>query len=236
MDRRERALRVLSAGAPVVAPSMLKCDFARLADEVDLLDAGGATALHWDVMDGHFVPNLSYGAMVIRDLRERTDAVFDAHLMVSRPGDYLDQYLGAGCDVVTVHLEADDFSPELLDRIRSGGAAAGVCLNPDTPAERLAPLAGRYDLALVMSVQPGFGGQSYLPGSDAKIADVARLAGGAAVGVDGGVGPDTVAGAAAGGASYFVCGSSVFDREDYGAAMADLAKAAAGATRTGGRS
>ena len=217
---------MLSAGAPVVAPSMLKCDFARLADEVDLLDAGGATALHWDVMDGHFVPNLSYGAMVIADLRERTDAVFDAHLMVSEPAKYVDEYLKAGCDVVTVHVEADDFSPELLDRIRDGGAAAGVCLNPETPAEALEPLAGRYDLALVMSVNPGFGGQSYLPGSDEKLAAVFKTAVDAAVGVDGGVGPDTIAAAAAAGARYFVCGSSVFDREDYGAAMADLARTA----------
>ena len=217
---------MLTAGTPVVAPSMLKCDFARLADEVDLLDAGGAQALHWDVMDGHFVPNLSYGAMVIADLRERTDAVFDAHLMVSEPAKYLDEYLGAGCDLVTVHVEADDFTPDLLDRIRAGGAAAGVCLNPDTPADRLEPLAGKYDLCLVMSVNPGFGGQSYLPGSDAKLAAVKAMAGVATVGVDGGVGPDTIAGAASAGASYFVCGSSVFDREDYGTAVAELAKTA----------
>ena len=222
---------MLTAGTPVVAPSMLKCDFARLADEVDLLDAAGARALHWDVMDGHFVPNLSYGAMVIADLRERTDAVFDAHLMVSEPGKYLDEYLRAGCDLVTVHVEADDFTPELLDRIRDGGAAAGVCLNPDTPAGRLEPLAGRFDLCLVMSVKPGFGGQSYLPGSDAKVAAARDVAGDAAVGIDGGVAGDTIFGAAAAGAIYFVCGSSVFDREDYGAAIADLAKAAAGAGR-----
>ena len=222
---------MLTAGTPVVAPSMLKCDFARLADEVDLLDAAGAKALHWDVMDGHFVPNLSYGAMVIADLRERTDAVFDAHLMVSEPGKYLDEYLKAGCDLVTVHVEADDFTPDLLDRIRDGGAAAGVCLNPDTPADRLEPLAGRFDLALVMSVKPGFGGQSYLPGSDTKVAAVQDVAVGAAVGIDGGVNGDTIAGAAAGGATYFVCGSSVFGREDYGTAISGLAITAAGADR-----
>ena len=220
---------MLTAGTPVVAPSMLKCDFARLADEVDLLDAGGARALHWDVMDGHFVPNLSYGAMVIADLRERTDAVFDAHLMVSEPAKYVDEYLKAGCDVVTVHVEADDFTPELLDRIRAGGAAAGVCLNPETPADRLESLAGKYDLALVMSVNPGFGGQSYLPGSDEKLAAVSETAGAATVGVDGGVGPDTIAAAAAAGAGYFVCGSSVFNREDYGAAIAELQKSAGAA-------
>ena len=231
MTRRDRALSVLRAGGPVIAPSMLKCDFARLADEVDLLDAGAARALHWDVMDGHFVPNLSYGAMVIADLRERTDAVFDAHLMVSEPGNYLDEYLKAGCDVVTVHVEADDFSPELLDRIRDAGAAAGVCLNPDTPADALAPLAGRYDHVLVMSVQPGFGGQSYLPGSDAKLAAVFKAAGDASVGVDGGVAADTIAGAANAGATYFVCGSSVFEREDYATAIADLARDAGGASR-----
>ena len=205
---------------------MLKCDFARLADEVDLLDAAAAPALHWDVMDGHFVPNLSYGAMVIADLRERTDAVFDAHLMVSEPAKYLDEYLKAGCDVVTVHVEADDFSVDLLDRIRDAGAAAGVCLNPETPAERLEALAGRFDLSLVMSVNPGFGGQSYLPDSNEKIAAVSALAGDAIVGVDGGVAGETIGPAAAAGASYFVCGSSVFNREDYAAAVKDLAAAA----------
>ena len=199
-----------------------------MADEVDLLDAGGAPALHWDVMDGHFVPNLSYGAMVIADLRERTDAVFDAHLMVSRPAKYVDEYLKAGCDVVTVHAEADDFTPELLDRIRDAGAAAGVCLNPETPADRLEPLVGRYDLCLVMSVNPGFGGQSYLPGSNEKIAAVAGLSGDAVVGVDGGVAGETIGPAAAAGAGYFVCGSSVFNREDYAAAVKDLGAAARG--------
>ena len=223
---------MLTAGTPVVAPSMLKCDFARLADEIDLLDAAGAKALHWDVMDGHFVPNLSYGAMVIADLRERTDAVFDAHLMVSEPGKYLDEYLKAGCDLVTVHVEADDFTPGLLDRIRDGGAAAGVCLNPETPVSRLAPLAGKIDLALVMSVKPGFGGQSYLAGSDEKVSMTKSVAlGAAAVGIDGGVNGDTIAGASAAGATYFVCGSSVFDREDYGAAIAELSRTASGANR-----
>ena len=230
MTRRERALRVLESG-PVVAPSMLKCDFARLADEVDLLDAAGVTAFHWDVMDGHFVPNLSYGAMVIAALRDRTDAVFDAHLMVSEPAKYVDEYLKAGCDLITVHVEADDFSPGLLDRIRGGGAAAGVCLNPETDISALAASTGKFDLALVMSVSPGFGGQSYLPDSDMKIAMTKAVAlGAAAVGVDGGVAGDTIAGAAAAGASYFVCGSSVFNAADYGTAVNDLAKAARGAS------
>ncbi|NNJ26731.1 Ribulose-phosphate 3-epimerase [Planctomycetes bacterium LzC2] len=207
---------------------MLKCDFARLADEVDLLDAAGAKALHWDVMDGHFVPNLSYGAMVIADLRERTDAVFDAHLMVSEPGKYLDEYLKAGCDLITVHVEAEDFSVDLLNRMRDADVAAGICLNPETPAERVRDLEGRFDLCLVMSVNPGFGGQSYLPGSSEKIAAVAASSGAAIVGVDGGIGPDTIGPAAAAGASYFVCGSSVFNREDYAAAVKDLGAAATG--------
>ena len=220
---------MLTAGDPVIAPSMLKCDFARLADEVDLLDAAGAKSLHWDVMDGHFVPNLSYGAMVIADLRARTGAVFDAHLMISEPGRYLDDYLKAGCDLVTVHAEADGFGPDLLGRIRDGGAAAGVCLNPETPPATLEALAGLYDFVLVMSVNPGFGGQSYLPGSDARLAAVRAVAGGATVGVDGGVAGETIAGAAAAGATYFVCGSSVFEREDYAAAIADLATSAGAA-------
>ncbi len=226
---------MLRESAPVIAPSMLKCDFARLADEVDLLDAAGAKALHWDVMDGRFVPNLSYGAMVIAPLRERSEAIFDVHLMVSEPAKYVDEYLKAGCDVVTVHVEADDFSPELLDRIRDAGAAAGVCLNPETPAERLAELDGRYDLCLVMSVNPGFGGQSYLPGSNEKLAAVASRAGDAIVGVDGGVGLETIGAASAAGASYFVCGSSIFGREDYAAAVRDLSGAAGAAAQGANR-
>ncbi|MEM9701821.1 MAG: ribulose-phosphate 3-epimerase [Planctomycetota bacterium] len=229
MSRRERALSVLRESAPVIAPSMLKCDFARLADEVDLLDEANARALHWDVMDGRFVPNLSYGAMVITALRSRTEAVFDAHLMIDEPAKYVDEYLDAGCDVVTVHVEAEDFSPELLDRIREADVAAGVCLNPETPVERLEPLLGQFDLALVMSVNPGFGGQSYLPGSDEKLAATFQAAGDAIVGVDGGVGAETIGNASAAGASYFVCGSSIFDREDYGTAVKQLAQTASDA-------
>ena len=231
MSRRERTMERLRAAAPAVAPSMLKCDFARLADEVDLLDDAGAAVLHWDVMDGHFVPNLSYGAMVIERLRDRTEALFDAHLMVSDPARYLDEYLDAGCDLVTVHVEADDFTPALLDRIRDADRAAGLCLNPGTPVETITPLLGHADLVLVMSVNPGFGGQSFLPGSNGKIAAVSA-GGDYIVGVDGGVGPETIAAASAAGASYFVVGSAIFGREDYGAAVRELA-ALAGETAAG---
>ena len=232
MSRRDDTLNRLRAAAPAVAPSMLKCDFARLADEVDLLDDAGAAVLHWDVMDGQFVPNLSYGAMVIERLRDRTRAVFDAHLMISRPAKYLDEYVAAGCDLITVHAEAEDFTPDLLDRIRDADVAAGLCLNPGTPVDAAAGFLDRADLVLVMSVNPGFGGQSYLPGSDAKITAVADGCD-AIVGVDGGVGPDTIGGAAAAGAGYFVVGSAIFGREDYGTAVRDLV-ASAGSNGSGG--
>src|SRR5262249_10850963 len=149
--------------APLIAPSMLKCDFANLHREVELLESAGARMLHLDVMDGHFVPNLSYGPMVIERLREITELPFEAHLMISEPGRYLGEYLDAGCTLVTFHIEAVPQPRELLHRIHERGAAAGIALNPETPLEAVLPHLGECDAILVMSVEPGFGGQKFMP-------------------------------------------------------------------------
>ncbi len=220
----------LRAACPVIAPSMLKCDFSNLQREVAQLDAAGAAVYHWDVMDGHFVPNLSYGAMVIERVRPLTNAFFDAHLMISNPEQYLDSYLKAGCDLLTVHIEAAPNPVPLFDRIHNAGRLAGLALNPQTPIERITPYLDKCDLVLVMSVEPGFGGQRFIPGSLARLTAIrAELPTHIVLAVDGGIDPETIAPAAQAGASFFVVGSAIFEEPDYSTAMANL-RQRAGAT------
>jgi len=229
---REETIARLQGGRPAVAPSMLKCDYADLAGEAGRLAAAGAELLHWDVMDGHFVPNLSYGAMVIEAVRDRSRLVFDAHLMISDPAAYLDDYLKAGADAVTFHVEAVPEPRPLLDRLRRADRAAGLAINPETPFERIEPFLDDCDLVLVMTVRPGFGGQKFMTDVLPKMAAI-RAAGGdrLLVSVDGGIGIGTIRDAAAAGADLFVAGSAVFDAPDYGAAIAGLAAEASRAPR-----
>ena len=156
-------LSTIAALLPVIAPSMLKCDFGNLNCEIEKLDRAGARWFHWDVMDGHFVPNLSYGAMVIQSVRPRTKVLFEAHLMITDPAKYLDSYIKAGCDVITFHVEAVPEPTALLKRIKSAGCQAGLAINPKTPFQRIEPFLEECDLVLVMSVEPGFGGQKFMP-------------------------------------------------------------------------
>ncbi|MFN0054968.1 MAG: ribulose-phosphate 3-epimerase [Planctomycetales bacterium] len=222
-------VRRLLASTPLLAPSMLKCDFSNLHREVAQLEAAGAPLLHWDVMDGHFVPNLSYGAMVIAALRELTALPFEAHLMVSDPAAYLPDYLKAGCDLVTFHIEAVPQPGSLLRRIRDAGAAAGLAINPATPVDAIRPFLSQCDLVLVMSVEPGFGGQQFLPGALEKLRRLRELLGDETLlSVDGGIGPETISAAAAAGANLFVAGSAIFDTMDYREAIKRLLDAAAG--------
>lgn len=222
MSRAVR-LRELWSQAPVIAPSILKVDYGNLHREVALLEQAGAQVLHLDVMDGHFVPNLSYGPMVLDSLRKLTDLPFDAHLMISDPARYLDAYLACGCDSITIHLEAVPEPRPVLERIRAAGRLAGLALNPGTPVSRLEPYLDLCDLVLVMSVEPGFGGQKFMPVALEKLQQVRQLvAAGVWVSVDGGIAESTIAAAAAAGANLFVAGSSIFDQSDYGAAIRHL--------------
>ena len=146
------AFSTISSQLPIIAPSMLKCDFGNLDGEIEKLERAGSKWFHWDVMDGHFVPNLSYGAMVIQSVRSRTKVLFEAHLMITDPAKYLDSYIKAGCDVITFHVEAVPEPTALLKRIKSSGCQAGLAINPKTPFQRIEPFLAECDLVLVMSV------------------------------------------------------------------------------------
>jgi ribulose-phosphate 3-epimerase len=224
---RQGLLDHIAGSIPLIAPSMLKCDFGNLHREVELLEAGGAKILHMDVMDGHFVPNLSYGAMVIERIRELTELPFEAHLMISEPARYLDDFLKAGCNLITFHLEAVPEPRPLLTRIREKGALAGLSINPKTPVESLEPFLGEFDVALVMSVEPGFGGQKFIPSALGKLAWLrSKLKPGTFASVDGGIDLETIADVAGAGANMFVAGSAIFEAGDYGQAIAELARRA----------
>ena len=149
------------ASAPTVLPSLLMCDFGHLADEIARLEAAGARALHLDVMDGHFVPNLSYGLPMVETVRRLSQLPIETHLMISNPGDFVESYIDAGADVVTIHVEAAADPLPLLERIRQRGARAGLAINPPTPLEAIDALLPACDVVLVMSVTPGFGGQKF---------------------------------------------------------------------------
>ena len=202
---------------------MLKCDFGNLHREVELLESAGAQLLHWDVMDGQFVPNLSYGAMVLERVRPRTELLFDAHLMIAAPERYVDDYIRCGCDAITIHVEATNNPSALLDHIRRHDRVAGLAINPDTPVEDVLPHLDRCDLVLVMSVPPGFGGQAFQP----RVLDKVRRLQEAGrpdllLSIDGGIGPQTIAPSAEAGCHLFVAGSAIFDRPDYRAALTEL--------------
>jgi ribulose-phosphate 3-epimerase len=232
LTSRQAVLERLAHSIPLIAPSMLKCDFGNLHREIELLESAGAPLLHLDVMDGHFVPNLSYGPMVIERLRELTDLPFEAHLMISDPARYADDYLKAGCNLLTFHLEAVPEPRPLIERIHAKGAAAGLAINPKTPVESLASLLDEPDLVLVMSVEPGFGGQKFIPGALDKLRWLrAHLPRTTLLSVDGGIEHETVAETSEAGANVFVVGSAIFDRGrtdggDYGQAIQELTEQA----------
>ena len=208
-----------------IAPSVLPVDFSRLGDEVMALEKAGVDLIHWDVMDGVFVPNLTFGPDVIASTRPLVDLEFEAHLMVVEPDRLVERYVEAGCSTVLVHVEACDHLHRTLAHIAALGATPGVALNPHTPAEVIRNVRDLIGVVLVMTVNPGFGGQSYIESMESKVTEVASLLDGynCAVEVDGGIGPTTVAAVVAAGADRLVSGSALF-RDDEGLehAVADL--------------
>jgi len=219
------------AAAPVVLPSLLKCDFGHLADQLAMLEQGGAQALHLDVMDGHFVPNLTYGFPLVEAMRKATRLPLELHLMIENPGQYLSRYRDAGADGMTIHIEAVPDPSETLGEIRDLGAAAGLALNPPTPVSAIEPYLGDCDVVLVMSVMPGFGGQEFEPIAIEKARWLAgALSPGQVIEVDGGINDETIASCAAAGASWFVAGSAVFKSADPAAEVHRLIEIAATAS------
>lgn len=213
----------LRGRTPLVGPSLLACDFANVECEVRRVEASGAEILHLDVMDGHFVPNLSFGIPVVEAIRRVTRLPLDVHLMISDPARYAEAFRRAGADLITFHIEAVPEPRELLARIQTWGAAAGLSLNPPTPISAIVPFLGLCDLVLVMSVMPGFGGQPFDAGALDKLAAL-RLQGGSdlLLSIDGGVNEATIERCTAAGADLCVVGSAFFSHSDYRQRMAEL--------------
>ena len=213
-------MRLPDAGTIEVAPSILSADFAKLADEIAVVESAGLRIVHLDVMDGHFVPNITFGPPVIAKLRKYSPLVFDTHLMISEPERHLDAFIQAGADHVTFHIETETDHLALVERIHAQDCTAGVSLNPDTPAEAIAEVGPLCEMVLVMTVHPGFGGQSLIPSAAAKVAEVRRIVGrDVRVEVDGGIYPTTVKSVVDYGADTLVAGNAIFGQTDRHAAI-----------------
>lgn len=213
-----------------IAPSILSADFTRLGEAVALVEEAGADLIHVDVMDGHFVPNLTIGPPVVKALKRVAKRPLDVHLMIADPDRTAQWYVDAGADIVTIHIEASPHAHRTLQAIRAGGAKAGITLNPGTPASAIEEVIPYVDMVLVMSVNPGFGGQSFIASSVDKIAEIRRMCERAGVAprieVDGGIDPLTAPQVVRAGADTLVAGSAIFCAEDPAAALREIRRAA----------
>ncbi len=220
-----------------IAPSILSADFSRLADQVRAVEAGGADQIHVDVMDGHFVPNLSMGPLIVEALKRCTQLPLDVHLMITDPGRYIDRVIEAGADHVSFHIEVAPEPGELIKRLRQRGVGVGVAVNPETPVDPVLEIADLIDMVVVMTVQPGFGGQSFLGANLEKVRALRAWEKARAwpedrreldIEVDGGIDLTTGPLAAKAGANVHVAGSSIFGASDPGRAVGDLRRALSG--------
>jgi ribulose-phosphate 3-epimerase len=219
--------------APIrIAPSLLAADFAHLADECASVERAGADWLHLDVMDGHFVPNLTFGPVVVAAIRRVATKPLDVHLMITDPWRYADAFLDAGADWLTFHVEVEDRGDanELIGRIRGRGRKAGMSLQPDTQVERLRPYLAELDLVLVMSVFAGFGGQKFMPAVLQKVEALRQMGFRGEISMDGGIGPQTIEQAAKAGTNVFVAGTAVFAAPDRAVRIRELRAAATAAS------
>jgi len=220
-------LRLPKPGTIQVAPSLLSADFARLTDEIKVIEDADVKMVHLDVMDGHFVPNITIGPPVIEKLRKYSKLVFDTHLMITNPEKYAETFIKAGADHITFHIEVVDNPIPLIEKIHSLGATAGLCLNPETKLEAIAQYIKYCDMILVMTVHPGFGAQDFMPEPAKKIERIRDIAGAdVRIEVDGGIDPQTTPGVVSLGADTLVAGSSIFGRKDRIAAINNIRKAA----------
>lgn len=209
-----------------IAPSVLACDFSKLGEEIERVEKAGADFLHLDVMDGMFVPNISFGPDIIGSVRKKSGLVFDVHLMIENPGRYIARFAACGADIITIHYESCDNQKEVLEMIREAGKIPSISIKPATPAFVLESLLPYVKMVLVMTVEPGFGGQKFMPDTMESVRALHGMisAGGYSIDieVDGGIGKETAAIAAAAGANVFVAGSSIFKASDAEKAISDI--------------
>lgn len=213
-----------------IAPSILSADFSKLGEDIREVEAGGADYIHVDVMDGHFVPNITLGPPIVKAIRPITGLPLDVHLMISEPAKYVDAFADAGADYITVHVEADPHIHRTIQLIKNRGVKAGVVLNPGTASELIKPLIADIDMVLLMTVNPGFGGQAFIPSVVTKIKEIRKWADefnpALEIEVDGGINPQTIAVCAEAGADVFVAGSAIYNQSDRKKAIEDLKAAA----------